>query len=248
MKQNSAKTAQKTAPGATGAPSPSPKSRRARPAKSPLSVDVILTAALDVMAREGLDGLSLRKVAAALDTGAASLYVYVDSLDELLSLMLDRAFGKVVIPPRSRGDWRERLGALLVSYLKVLSSIPGLGQLALTTVSTGPNSLRLLEVILSLLREGGVDDDRAALAVDTLTLQFAAIAAEQDAHRRHFNHIGSLASTLRAVRAEDYPNIHALLEKLFEGDPRLRIRWTIDMLVNGTLNTPRVAAPARRRK
>jgi len=233
MKQNSARKSE-------GSPQKSaPLSRRARPAKAPLSVDAILLAALDLMARDGLDGLSLRRVAAALDTGPASLYVYVDNLDALLSLMLDRAFAKIVIPPASRGDWRERLGAVLFSYLKVLTSMPGLGQLALTTVSTGPNSLRLLEAILALLREGGIDDDRAAWAVDALPLQFAAIAAEQDAHRRHTTNIGSLADTLRDVPVETYPNIHALGEKLFEGNARQRVRWVIDMFINGVLNTPR---------
>lgn len=214
-------------------------SRRERPAKAPLSVDVIISAALDLMAREGLDGLSLRKVAAALDTGPASLYVYVDNLNALLSLMLDRAFGKVVIPPPSCGGWRERLSLVMSSYLKVLASMPGLGQLALTTVSLGPNSLRILEAVLAILREGGIDDDRAAWAVDTLLLQFTAIAAEQDARRRQPSPFGLMQRTIEEIPAETYPNIHALRMKLTEGAPRERTRWAFDVLINGILNTPR---------
>lgn len=214
-------------------------SRRERPAKAPLSVDAIVSAALDIMTREGLDGLSLRKVAAALDTGPASLYVYVDNLGELHSLMLERAFGKVVIPPASKGDWRERLSAVLFSYLKILMSMPGLGQLALTSVSLGPNSLRILEAILALLREGGVDDDRAAWAVDSLLLQFTAIAAEQDARRRQASPHGALQQIMDELSEETYPNTYALREKLLEGSPRERVRWTIDTMINGVLNTPR---------
>ncbi|AWI09916.1 TetR/AcrR family transcriptional regulator [Ereboglobus luteus] len=214
-------------------------SRRERPAKAPLSVDSIVSAALDIMMREGLDGLSLRKVAAALDTGPASLYVYVDNLDALLSLMLERALGKVVIPPASKGDWRERLGAVLFSYLKILMSMPGLGQLALTSVSMGPNSLRILETILALLREGGVDDDRAAWAVDSLLLQFTAIAAEQDVRRRHARSYGSVQQIMDEISEENYPRVYALREKLLEGTPRERVRWTIDTMINGVLSTPR---------
>ncbi|WP_043588828.1 TetR/AcrR family transcriptional regulator [Geminisphaera colitermitum] len=214
-------------------------SRRARPAKAPLSVDAILAASLDLMMREGLDGLSLRKVAAALDTGPASLYVYVDNLDSLLRLMLDRALGKVVIPSSTKGDWRERLSALLLSYLKVLMSLPGLGQLALTTVSAGPNTLRILEAILRLLREGNIDDDRAVWAVDTLLLQFTAIAAEQDARRRQASPIGLMKQAIEEIPAETYPNIHALGAKLMEGAPRERVRWTMDLMINGVLSTPR---------
>jgi len=66
-------------------------SRRGGAAKQPLSRDIIVAAALDLLTQEGLDGLSLRKVAAALDTGAASLYAYVEDLQELHALLLDRA-------------------------------------------------------------------------------------------------------------------------------------------------------------
>ncbi|MDR1011137.1 MAG: TetR/AcrR family transcriptional regulator [Opitutaceae bacterium] len=214
-------------------------SRRERPAKAPLSVDAIVAAALDLMAREGLDGLSLRKVAAALDTGPASLYVYVENLNALLALMFDRALGKVVIPPASKGGWRERLSAILFSCLKVLMSMPGLGQLALTTAPTGPNSLRMLEAILALLREGGADDARAAWGVDSLLLQFAAIAAEQDAHHHRAVSFGTMEQVIENIPAETYPNIHALRKKLLEGTPRERVRWTIDVMINGVLNTPR---------
>jgi AcrR family transcriptional regulator len=214
-------------------------SRRERPAKAPLSVDAIVAASLDLMAREGLEGLSLRKVAAALDTGPASLYVYVENLNALLALMFDRALGKVVIPPASKGDWRERLRAILFSCLKVLMSMPGLGQLALTTAPAGPNSLRLLEAILALLRESGMDDARAAWGVDSLMLQFAAIAAEQDAHHHHAVSFGAMEQVFEDISPETYPNIHALREKLLEGTPRERVRWTIDVMINGVLNTPR---------
>jgi AcrR family transcriptional regulator len=215
-------------------------SRRARPAKAPLSVDVIVAAALEIMAREGLDGLGMRKIAAALDTGPASLYVYVDDLDSLLSLMLDRALLKVNVPAPSRGDWRERLSIVLFSYTKVLMSMRGLGQLALTVISVGPGSTRMLEAVLALLREGGVDDDCAAWAADTLLLQFTAIAAEQDAHRHHAAIVlGSVKQALEALPAETHPNLHALWKKMLEGSPRARFRWTLNVLINGVLNTPR---------
>ena len=101
-------------------------SRRARPAKSPLSQEAIVATALDLLSREGMAGLSLRKVAAALDTGAASLYVYVANLDELHALVLDRVLGKVVTPPERDGDWRYRLKATLRSYSEALyRDVPG---------------------------------------------------------------------------------------------------------------------------
>ena len=62
-------------------------SRRNRPAKAPLSRDLIVSTALEILERDGLSGLSLRRIATALDTGAASLYVYLANLNELHALI-----------------------------------------------------------------------------------------------------------------------------------------------------------------
>src|SRR5580704_15982636 len=101
-------------------------SRRTRPAKAPLSRDIIISTALGIVEKDGLSGLSLRRIAIALDTGAASLYVYLANLDELYSLMLDQALAAVVLPEAGNLPWRDRLNEYLVSYLHVLRAA-GLG-------------------------------------------------------------------------------------------------------------------------
>jgi AcrR family transcriptional regulator len=214
-------------------------SRRDRPAKPPLSREGIIDTALDLLARGGLAGLSLRKVATELDTGPASLYVYIANLNALYDLILDRVFGEVEIPETGKGAWRERLSALLTSYTEKLISRPGLGRLAMTTVASGPKTLRLMEAILALLLEGGLDGPRAAWAVDALLLHFSAIASEQDSWREHGNPLGTVEQALEKVSPEDYPNIHALTKELLEGDGAARHQWTLDVLLNGVLNTPR---------
>jgi len=99
-------------------------SRRGGPAKAPLSRDAIVAEALHQLSREGLEGMSLRKIAAALETGPASLYAYVDDLSALRALVLDRALASVDVRGSMRHAWRERLVRLLGSYLRVLSQTP----------------------------------------------------------------------------------------------------------------------------
>jgi len=72
-----------------------PRSTRDRPAKAPLSEEAIVDAALAILKAEGLEAVSMRRVAAALDTGAGSLYVYVDGRDGLLEAMFDRIIAAV---------------------------------------------------------------------------------------------------------------------------------------------------------
>ena len=156
---------------------PETTSRRGGPAKEPLSRDAIVTAALELLRKDGPEGMSLRKVAAALDTGPASLYVYVENLQELEALVLDRALADVKTGAGGRG-WRGRTIALLGSYLEVLAGTPGLARLALGTIAAGPNALRITEALRGHLEEGGVNVATAAWAVDLLTLYATAVAAE----------------------------------------------------------------------
>lgn len=212
-------------------------SRRSRPAKAPLGRDIIVTTALDLLSRDGLSGLSLRKVAAALDTGPASLYVYFANLGELHTLMLDRALSAVALPAAREGGWRERLTFVLASYLHVLYNGHGLAQLALSTIPTGPNALRLLETLLELLLEGGIDQAVAAWAVDLLVLHVTSVAAEQSVRRDQGYSFGPVIGAINAVSEADYPRIHGLREELLSGG-LARFGWGVDVLINGILHAP----------
>jgi AcrR family transcriptional regulator len=214
-------------------------SRRTRPAKSPLSQEAIVSTALDLLSRDGTAGLSLRKVATALDTGAASLYVYVANLDELHALVLDRVLGQVALPSTRDGAWRDRLKAVLRSYSQVLYERPGLAQVALSTIPSGPNMVELTESMLDLLQQGGVGLDRAAWAVDLLVLHTSAFAAERD-NRRGDDEVAlrRAAEALDSVSPEKHPHIHALGADLFSGE-QSRYDWALDVLINGVLSTPR---------
>ena len=209
-------------------------SRRNRPAKAPLSREVIVAAALEVLTREGLPGLSLRKVAAMLDTGAASLYVYVANLGELQTLVFDHAIGEVAFPEQQAEDWRGRLKQLLEAYFHALHARPGLAQLAMTMIPVGPNALRLTEMLLGLLLEGGMPPSTAAWAVDMLTLYVTAIAAEQSLRQAQEDPLGRAEQAIRTLPEAEYPLIHALHEHLFSGRGR-RFEWTLDVLLTGLL-------------
>jgi AcrR family transcriptional regulator len=135
------------------------------------------------MRAEGLEKVTMRRLAQELDTGPASLYVYVASTAELHAAVLDELLGEVDLDPAG-GDWRERLAGVLTSCTEVLFEHPGLARSALTARPSGEHYLRLLERLLALLDEGGVPPVQAAWGADVL-LQFAtATAAEQSTRER----------------------------------------------------------------
>jgi AcrR family transcriptional regulator len=213
-------------------------SRRGGAVKQPLSLDLVVDKALELLERDGLEGMSLRKVAAALDTGPASLYVYVKDLQELETLVLDRALSRVKTGLGRQKPWRERLSSVLGAYFRVLFDSPGLAQLAMRTIAAGPNALRLVETLLETLDEAGVNAVTAAWAVDLLLLYVTAIAAEQSQRDQRPDPMGTIASVIGEVSPTDHPRVHRAREALLSGEGQERFAWALDVLIEGFLRVP----------
>jgi AcrR family transcriptional regulator len=224
------------------------KSRRGGKVKEPLSRDRIVEAALHLLTREGLDGMSVRAVASALDTGPASLYAYVVSLNSLRALVLDRALGDVDTTFHRRRSWRSRVKGVLASYARVLLGTPGLAQLALSTIAAGPSSLRIIEALLEALDDGGLDARTSAWAVDLLLLYVTAIGAEQTQRDPATPPTGPIALALQAASVDEFPRVHAARAELLSGEGTERFEWALDTLIAGVLSNPRRAKRGAPRK
>ncbi|WP_212824801.1 TetR/AcrR family transcriptional regulator [Catellatospora sp. TT07R-123] len=223
------------------AETPARRSRRERPAKAALTRDGIVATAVALMRAEGLERVTMRRLAEELDTGAASLYVYVRNTAELHAAVLDERLGVVDLGPvAERGDWRERLERVLLSYTRVLFDHPGLAQSALVTRPTGPHYLNLIEGLLALLDAGGVAPARAAWAVDVLLLYATANAAEHATRTRAGtteHDWDELTVALRGVSADTHPRLAALGTELLSGSGGDRLRWGLRVQINGVLHT-----------
>lgn len=215
------------------------RSRRERPAKPALTRAGIIATSVALLRAEGLPRVTMRRLAQELDTGPASLYVYVRDTAELHAAVLDELLGVVDLRPATAdGDWRDRLVAVLTSYTTVLFEYPGLAQSALVARPSGDNYLRLLDMVLALLAEGGVPADRAAWAVDLL-LQFGTATAAEHAGRADDADLTDLLDTALRRPAGTHPHLAALGTELLSGTPQGRLAWGFRVLINGTLHTPR---------
>jgi AcrR family transcriptional regulator len=222
-----------------------PVSRRSRPAKAPLTREVIVETGLAVLDRDGMDALTMRRVAQELDTGAASLYVYVTNRDDLLAAMLDHALAGVSPRPSRRGSWQFRLTALLTATVDAMARHEGLAVVALGTLPTGLNALLIFERMIGLLREAGLDDATVSWAADLLYLHAVAVAAEQSVYnakaalgQTEAGVLRSAAEQYAALPADRYPLITSMGERLLAGSGDQRARWALNVLLNGILHTP----------
>lgn len=110
----------------------------------------IAAAAIEVADADGIDAVSMRRVAASLGTGAASLYRYVDTRDDLLDLMADGAGAEYDLPAPG-DDWLAGLVAVGVQARAIMLRHPWLADLVLTRPALGPHGLALLEHVLGVL-------------------------------------------------------------------------------------------------
>jgi len=210
-----------------------PVSRRDRPAKPPLSREGVVAVALRIMRDEGLERVTMRRLAGELDTGPASLYVYVASMAELHGALLDELLGELDLA-------RDALVDLLCEYTLLLLGHPSLARSVLALWPSGPNYLRLFDRVLGLLRAAGVPARQAAWGVDVLLQHATATAAEQgtrnesvDADREGYR----LTTAIEEAPADDYPNLAHLRGELFSGTGEQRLRWQFSALVQGIATT-----------
>lgn len=217
-------------------PASSHRSTRDRPAKAPLSEDVVLGAALAILRSEGLEAVTMRRVAAALDTGAASLYVYVSGREGLLKGMQDRIIATVELEVPDPSRWRAQLQALLARMHRALVGHPGIAQ---TTMAEPPGTeatLRLLENLLGILLAGGLDPQDAAWAADILAMVVNYAALEGDMRRAdRQEQAARLYQTFTGLPPDRFPLITAHAAQLVAGDREERFRVAIDVVLDGML-------------
>jgi AcrR family transcriptional regulator len=214
-----------------------PRSTRDRPAKLPLSEELILDTALRLLREEGLDALTMRRLAAELDTGPASLYVYIRNRDELLNAVFDRVGGMVAIEEPDPARWREQLHGLVDRLLAVLEEHRGIARVAVANVPTGENLLRVADNMMGLLLAGGVRPRDAAWACDILPLFVTAAAVEtatyQERGEVQDEVVVELEAAFRNLSPERFPNLTANLDDLLSGDGDQRFQFGIDTFLDG---------------
>jgi AcrR family transcriptional regulator len=168
----------------------------------------ITKVALQLADAEGLDAVSMRRVAAELGTGAASLYRYVETREDLLDLMTD-ATGAEYEPAPATGDWLADLVALGEQIRTIFRRHRWLAGLALARPVIGPNGAALIEHFLTLLQAHRAEVGAKMEAFGMLNGITAAFALQEQAdpalQARNFAYLA------HALATGTHPRLTALL-------------------------------------
>ena len=229
------------------------KARGAQPPRRDrgLSREEIVEAAIAVANAEGPDAISMRRIAREVGAGAMSLYWYVASKEELLDLMLDAIEAEIEVPEPT-GDWRADLGAFAHRTRAALRRHRWAVEFIGTRPPSGPNDVRNLERLLSLLDGIGVDDYRVIMGIFMTVATFvigAVIREAQEVRLQAEQERVEASMTAEEVQAEherfrswfessgQYPHIARLMKAGIDPDDpdtrEERFQFSLDCVLDG---------------
>jgi AcrR family transcriptional regulator len=159
--------------------------RPPRRARTVVDRDAIVAAGLAIADQEGLEAVSMRRIAQRLGAGAMTLYSYVGSKDDLLDLMADAVMGELVVPDLS-DDWREALRQIARRTRAIFLDHPWVAETRGTRGGPGPNALLHFEQSLQAVAPLGLDhEQRLAVisVVDDYVFGFVHREVEQQRER-----------------------------------------------------------------
>jgi AcrR family transcriptional regulator len=212
-----------------------------RQAKMPLSQELIVQAAIAILDEEGLDGVSMRRIAQDLGTGPASLYAYVSNKDELLELVVEAVAAEIEVPQElDPAHWQDQLKEIGRSMRRVWAAHGDIALISLANVPTGYNQLRVAEAIVAILRGVGIPDQIAAWTIDRFSAMVDADALETAMYNSKIKHgvdidayFAGLQEFFRKLPQEKFPQLTELGETLTTGDEVDRFEFGLDLFIRG---------------
>jgi len=216
------------------------RSRRV-PRVRALTLDAIAAAALRVVDQEGLDAMTMRRVAGELGTGAASLYAYVDNKERLTELVVDRALGELQPPTADDGPWQEQLKDGLRELRALLARHRDLARASFGHIPLGENALRASEWMIATLRRGELPTQVIAYACDLLPLYVTAIAYEESVYAGErispdqiAEYVAEMRSYFESLPSQRFPNVVAFATALTAGsEGEERFEFGLEVLIGG---------------
>lgn len=140
-----------------------------------LSREAIVAAAIEIADEEGLEAVSIRRLATRLETRPMSLYSHIETKDELIDLMVDEVMGETHLPGEVPEDWREALRQIAQRSRAAARAHPWMIATAFRRPLLGPKALRHVDQSLAAVSTLDLPFERkraVLLSVDTYTLGY----------------------------------------------------------------------------
>lgn len=211
-----------------------------------LTRERIVDVALAQMKEKGYEAVSMRSIAKELGTGPASLYAHVANRNELDEFVIDRITAKVQLPSPDPARWDEQLKQGLRDLLAAFREHPGAARATLGMIPTLEGPLSNAEAMMALCRAGGIPDQYAAWAADTLALYVASVAVEEDVWAERGKAaaaagqpyteeavVAAVHEHFRSLPPDRFPILSSMADVMTTGSGEDRFEFGLTLLVEG---------------
>jgi AcrR family transcriptional regulator len=199
-----------------------------------LTLDEIVDAAAELVAADGFEALSMRRLASRLGVGAMTLYGYVRTKEELLGELANRILAGIELPPPGLA-WPERVKRILRSVREVFLAHPELIPIVANQRIDGSAAYRGAEVMFGALQGAGLDDESLVSVFDAM-VSFTIGSAEREAGLRRG---GQALPGIRRLEPGLHPHTIRLAGLLATRDPERDFEIGLDLLIGGIENRAR---------
>ncbi|WP_234388684.1 MULTISPECIES: TetR/AcrR family transcriptional regulator C-terminal domain-containing protein [Streptomyces] len=199
----------------------------------PLSRERITEAAVALLDEEGMERLTMRRLAERLGAGATTLYWHIDTKDDVIDLAIDAIFAEAPLPDPGTGSWQENVVALLSGCRDMLLRHPWSAALPLRQrPSIGPNFLAWLEFLQATLARAGFEGRQVQAACWVLYNHVQGSTASQSSLRWTSDERTAAQERL-TLQKDRYPTLSTyeyMLDDDWEQNFRLGLKYLLDGL------------------
>ncbi|WP_431959716.1 TetR/AcrR family transcriptional regulator [Actinacidiphila sp. bgisy160] len=224
---------------------PPARSPRRRVPRNTLNPDRILDAAVALLDRHGPEAFTMRALAQELGVGTMAVYSHFKGKDEIIDAVNERLLGEIELPSGGSGPPRGQLIELCVGVYRLFSEHPSALQLLTSRPLRGDEAIAVIDRMLCLLIEAGLDPSAAARAQVAL-MQYTVGAALWVVRRKRAECEEAEAGLRERIRGrladlppDSYPSLVGLAPELVAAQQSGRAQYEggLSALLDGLLRT-----------
>jgi AcrR family transcriptional regulator len=208
---------------------------RKKSARAPLSRPKVLSAALRMADKGGIESLSMRNLARALKVEAMSLYNHVEGKEDILDGLVDLVASEIDVP-KSGGDWKEAMRQRARSAHAVLLRHRWATMLFVSRLNIGPSMLRYVDATIGCLRAAGFSYPMADHAWNALDAYIYGFTLQ----KRNFpldpsEYAGAAKAFLHLIPVEKFPYLNGMSQEVIAGrhDGLHQIEFGLELILDG---------------
>lgn len=206
----------------------------------PLSRERIVTAAIDLIERQGADAVSMRRIATELDCGVMSLYNHVPSKGALLDEVARRVMSGIEFTATPGASWQDQVRAQARAFRAIARRYPRCTMVVVSRPTTSAAGLRPVENALGTLHEAGFGGAEAVLImrafvgfiIGSLLREVGATPALGDARASYLGQAADQAAGQPGFDPAEFPQVTSLHAELTQHDPDADFEFGLDLLVH----------------